>query len=51
MVDAGLRAVLTCVDLKQLPERLEEREYNAELLAELPDGVVPCGERGKFHSF
>ncbi len=51
MIDAGLRAVLTCVDPKQLPERYVGREYNSELLSELPDGVDPCGERGEFHSF
>lgn len=51
MLDAGLQAVLTCVDPRQLPESFVGRAYDAALLAELPVGVDPCGERGEFHTF
>lgn len=51
MIDAGLRAMLTCVDPRQLDPRFVGRSFDAELLAELPAGVDPCGERGEFHSF
>ncbi len=51
MLAAGLRAVLTCVDPKQLPEPFVGRQYDTALLAELPVGVDPCGERGEFHTF
>jgi len=51
MLDGGLRAVLTCVDLRQLPEPFVGRPYDAVLLADLPPGVDPCGERGEFHTF
>jgi uncharacterized protein (TIGR00290 family) len=51
MLAAGLRAVLTCVDPKQLAERFVGRLYDAAFLAELPAGVDPCGERGEFHTF
>src|SRR5262245_39642969 len=51
MLAAGLRAVLTCVDPKQLSERFVGRHYDEALLAELPAGVDPCGERGEFHTF
>jgi uncharacterized protein (TIGR00290 family) len=51
MVAAGLGAVLTCVDPKQLSERFVGRQYDETLLAELPAGVDPCGERGEFHTF
>jgi diphthamide synthase (EF-2-diphthine--ammonia ligase) len=27
------------------------RQYDTALLAELPVGVDPCGERGEFHTF
>jgi diphthamide synthase (EF-2-diphthine--ammonia ligase) len=27
------------------------RQYDATLLADLPSGVDPCGERGEFHTF
>jgi uncharacterized protein (TIGR00290 family) len=51
MLMAGLGAVLTCVDPKQLDERFVGLKYDAEFLADLPAGVDPCGERGEFHTF
>lgn len=51
MLAAGLRAVLTCVDPKQLDGRFVGRQFDADLLASLPPGVDPCGERGEFHTF
>lgn len=51
MVRQGLRAYLTCVDPRQLDPAFAGRLYDARLLAELPPGVDPCGERGEFHTF
>jgi diphthamide synthase (EF-2-diphthine--ammonia ligase) len=51
MIAAGLRAILTCADPKQLDGRFVGREFDATLLAELPPSVDPCGERGEFHTF
>ena len=51
MLDGGLRAVLTCVDPKQLPAAFCGRAYDEALLADLPAGVDPCGENGEFHTF
>lgn len=51
MVDSGLRAVVTAVDLAQAPARLAGRRFDHELLGELPATVDPCGERGEFHTF
>lgn len=51
MLHSGLRAVLTCVDPKQIAERFIGRAYDEALLAELPPTVDPCGERGEFHTF
>lgn len=51
MIEGGLRAVLTCVDPRQLPSRFAGRQFDAALLADLPAGVDPCGERGEFHTF
>jgi uncharacterized protein (TIGR00290 family) len=51
MVDGGLRAVVTCVDPRVAPRELAGREFGKALLAELPDGVDPCGENGEFHTF
>ncbi|HZP87759.1 MAG TPA: ATP-binding protein [Burkholderiales bacterium] len=51
MVSTGLRAILTCVDPRQLSERFVGRAYDAALLSELPEAVDRCGERGEFHTF
>lgn len=51
MLDAGLRAILTCVDPKQVPASLAGRAYDASLLADLPPHADPCGENGEFHTF
>jgi uncharacterized protein (TIGR00290 family) len=50
MIASGLRARLCCVDPKRLPPRFAGRSFDLELLAELPAGVDPCGERGEFHT-
>lgn len=46
----GHRAILTCVDTTQLDARFAGREFDEALLADLPAGVDPCGERGEFHT-
>jgi len=50
MLAGGLRAVLCCVDTQQLDGGFSGAEFDAGLLAALPDGVDPCGERGEFHT-
>jgi diphthamide synthase (EF-2-diphthine--ammonia ligase) len=51
MIAAGTRAKLTCVDTQKLDRSFAGREFDDLLLADLPDEVDPCGERGEFHSF
>jgi uncharacterized protein (TIGR00290 family) len=51
MIGAGLRARLTCVDPRALDRSFAGREFDSQLLADLPASVDPCGERGEFHSF
>jgi uncharacterized protein (TIGR00290 family) len=51
MIAAGLKATLTCVDMKQVDARFAGRHFDAQLLAELPAGIDACGENGEFHSF
>jgi uncharacterized protein (TIGR00290 family) len=51
MIAAGLCAHLTCVDPRHLNPSFAGRTFDADLLADLPAGVDPCGERGEFHSF
>jgi len=50
MIDGGLQARLTCVDPKRLPAGFAGRAFDEALLADLPDGVDPCGENGEFHT-
>ncbi|EAR09176.1 ATPase [Reinekea blandensis] len=51
MIAGGLKSVVTCVDPKQLDASFAGREFNESFLADLPEGVDPCGENGEFHSF
>ena len=51
MIAAGVRAVLTCVDPRVLPAESVGRAFDEQLLADFPDGVDACGERGEFHTF
>jgi uncharacterized protein (TIGR00290 family) len=51
MVRTGLKAKLTCIDPSKLNRSFAGREFDATLLADLPDGVDPCGENGEFHTF
>jgi uncharacterized protein (TIGR00290 family) len=50
MIRGGLEAYLTCVDPRVLPPSFAGRRFDAELLAALPPGIDPCGERGEFHT-
>jgi uncharacterized protein (TIGR00290 family) len=51
MIDAGVETYLVCVDLKQLPQEFAGRRFDHALLAALPIGADPCGEKGEFHTF
>lgn len=50
MIDAQLRARITCVNPALVDRSLAGREFDASLLAELPPAADPCGERGEFHT-
>jgi uncharacterized protein (TIGR00290 family) len=50
MIASGLRARLTCIDTKQISSSFAGREFDADLLRDLPPGTDPCGERGEFHT-
>ena len=51
MIRSGVQAKLTCVDPKRLDADFAGREFDMELLRDLPLNVDPCGENGEFHSF
>ena len=50
-IDAGFRAILTCVDSKQLDGSFVGLTFDHSLLRDLPVGVDPSGENGEFHTF
>jgi uncharacterized protein (TIGR00290 family) len=50
MIASGLEATIATVDLEKMPADFAGRKFDAQLLADLPDGVDPCGENGEFHS-
>jgi uncharacterized protein (TIGR00290 family) len=50
MIESGLEAYLATVDLKKLPAEFAGRKFDAALIADLPDGIDPCGENGEFHT-
>jgi diphthamide synthase (EF-2-diphthine--ammonia ligase) len=50
MIASGLEAWLATVDMKKLPAEFAGRKFDAQLLADLPAGVDPCGENGEFHT-
>jgi uncharacterized protein (TIGR00290 family) len=47
----GFESVLCCVDTTALDQNFAGRFFGHEMLAELPQGVDPCGENGEFHTF
>ena len=51
MIEAGLRARLTCIDPRKLDRSFAGRVFDEQLLGDLPPGIDPCGENGEFHSF
>ncbi len=51
MIDAGVEAHLSTVDLRKLPAAFAGRRFDGALLDMLPEGTDPCGENGEFHSF
>ncbi len=51
IIAGGVRAVVSCLDPRKTPRDLAGREFDRELLRQLPDEVDPCGENGEFHTF
>ncbi len=50
-IDLGFRAIVVCVDTNALSREFAGREYDMQLLHDLPKGVDPCAENGEFHTF
>jgi uncharacterized protein (TIGR00290 family) len=50
-IDDGFKAILACVDPKQIDPSFAGRDFDESLLDDLPDTADPCGENGEFHTF
>ncbi len=50
-IDLKFKAIVTCVDSRQLDGRFCGREFDTALISELPKNVDFCGENGEFHTF
>ena len=51
MIANGFRAIVVCVDPRALDPTFAGRAFDEGFLADLPEGVDPCGENGEFHTF
>lgn len=51
MMEAGLKAYVTCLDPRHLPRDMAGKLFDEEFLSKLPERVDPLGERGEFHTF
>lgn len=51
IIDAGFKAIITCIDPKKLDISFAGRLFDKNFLADLPEGIDPCGENGEFHTF
>lgn len=49
-IDQGFRGLLSCVDTEAMSASFAAREFDQNLLQDLPSSIDPCGERGEFHS-
>ena len=50
-IDLKFKAIITCVDGKQLDGKFCGRAYDSSQLSDLPKNIDPCGENGEFHTF
>ena len=52
LIDSGMRAIITSVDLAKLPASFLGRELSVDLVADIAACECDlCGENGEFHSF
>lgn len=50
-IDDGFKAIVVCVDTTQLDASFCGREFDGAFLADLPEEVDWCAEKGEFHTF
>ncbi len=50
-IELGFKAVISCIDPKQIDKSFVGRVFDRQFLKDLPEKADPCGENGEFHSF
>ena len=50
MLQSGLEAYVSCVDLEKLPATFAGKRWSWEMIADFPPGADPCGENGEIHT-
>jgi len=50
-VEAGFKAIITCIDNSVLPENFLGKVIDREFIETYPKNVDICGENGEYHSF
>lgn len=50
-IDKGFKAIVVCVSANKLDQSFVGRMIDSAFIADLPEGVDPCGEHGEYHSF
>lgn len=50
MISSGVRAILMTIDPRKLSPSYAGRNYDKELIDNLPENIDPCGEFGEFHT-
>ena len=51
IIDSGIAAVLTCVDLNKLSRAYAGKFFDTRTIKSFSSDIDPCGERGEFHTF
>ncbi|MEO9869234.1 Dph6-related ATP pyrophosphatase [Ekhidna sp.] len=49
-IDSGFKAIVVCAN-DTLGKKFLGREIDHSFIADLPNGIDPCGENGEFHTF
>lgn len=50
MIDSGLVTYVATVDPNKLDASFAGRRFDRSFIADLPQGIDPCGENGEFHT-
>lgn len=50
-LDLGFKTIVACANSKYFSKDFVGTVIDKNFIAELPDGVDPCGENGEFHTF